>query len=59
MIISAVIPAVIFLNPLWTHITDNIIGLALIIWSTQDIGFFLAIITIIFVGIPISKKAGF
>jgi hypothetical protein len=57
MIISAAIPVAIFLNPLWTKITTDNTGLALIIWSTQNLGFFFAIVMIIFVGITISKKA--
>ena len=58
MIIAAAISVVVFLNPLWTKINSDTTGLALIIWSTQNLGFFFAITMMIFVGIPISGKTG-
>lgn len=58
MIIAAAIAVAVFLNPLWTKIDSDTVGLALIIWSTQNLGFFFAIIMMIFVGIPLNAKIG-
>lgn len=56
MILLAAIPAAIFLNPLWTHITNDNSGLSVIIWITQCFGFFFAILTLLLIAPPVLTK---
>lgn len=58
MILLAAIPAAIFLNPLWTKITDENSGLAAIIWITQCFGFFFAILMLLLVAPAVCGRAG-
>jgi membrane-anchored glycerophosphoryl diester phosphodiesterase (GDPDase) len=59
IIVLAAIPAAIFLNPFWADISNDNSVIAVIIWITQSIGFFLAIIMILLVAPVLCGKAGF
>lgn len=58
MILLAAVPAAVFLNPLWAKITDENSAIAAILWITQSLGFFFAIITLLLVAPMACKKAG-
>lgn len=57
MVGLALIPVAVFLNPLWGHINLEAQYLALVLWATQNIGFFLGMFILIAVSPLVTAKA--
>jgi len=59
MILTVLVPLVIFLNPGWDLIQTDDNNKALIIWICQNLGFLSALIMLLLATPPLCRKAGF
>jgi hypothetical protein len=59
MILAAIIPIAIFLNPGWDLIQTDNNNKAFIIWLCQNIGFLSALLMLLLAAPPLCQKVGF